>query len=601
VTLRITRDAAIVALVAVAYVAFGTFVGGGYDPGRDVAEAYAIVHDGARPLLGPLVAGHVQFGPGWYYFLALPMFAAPTWFAAAMAAVLAGALQFPLAYAAGKRLGDSALGMLWVVALALPGWASFESVGFASTNVVRTLVLATICCLLRARDTPRLTWWLGAGLAAAAATHAHPSCAWLGALAGICAWMRPGRVSTHVRDSVAATIALAVGFALPFVPALFASAPILATTRAVAEDSIAIANLARVPALLWSVAWTGPHAIIAAVYPPGHELATNVATVSGLIGIAGALRGVVAAMSGDRAARWGIALLLAATAFVALVRPVTPLYMAYTIIPGYALLVASGWRAFSRSRPLAMFVLPALVAAAVAGVGVVRSMQQGGGRVDTPILADITHAPSPVPVATDVWLAAHAADPLGRALCAEPMPVYGALAYVLDVFYAMPLRMHCASSLPRLTDESTASAARGWLGLALRRYVDLGAAPATRSGGIGLDVVARVIAAPPHRDLPTGTAYPPHAYVGGAPVRIEYAFEAPGDEWVVVANPRVTWMPAWDSDASCNGVPVAPAARDLVTRVYRCGADASAKRWLIGVTAADPRTIEIVTFVPRMR
>lgn len=604
-TARAFSGAAIVAVIALAYVGFGAFVGGGYDPGRDVAVAFAIAHDGARPLLGPMIAGQAHLGPIWYYVLALPMLIAPTWLTAAMTAVVLGALQFPLAYATGKRLGDRTLGVLWAVALAMPGWASFETVGFASTNVVRTLVLATIYCVLRARDpSPRRAspgWWFAAGLAAAAATHAHPSSAWLAAIVLICAWRRPGRVATHVRDEVAAVLAVAAGAAVLFIPALMAPASLVASTRAVAEGNIAMANLARIPALLWSVTWSGPHAIMAAVYLPGRAFAGNMATVSALLGLVGVLRGVGAAVGGHRAARWAVVLVLVSVAFVALVRPVTPVYMAYSIIPGYALLVACGWRAWARRLPLAWFVVPALVAASVAGIGVVHAMRQGGGRVDALQLSNITHVASATPIATDNWLPAIGVDPLGRALCADPMPVYGALAYVLDVFYTMPVRMHCAAQLRQFTDESPAGTAHGRLGLALRRYRDLGAEPAARYGGLGLDPIARIVAAPPHRDLPIDATYPPHPYEGGAPARMAFTFDAPAAELVVVSNPRATWMPDWQSDAQCNGAPLAPATQDLVTRVYRCASGGVGNHWQVGVAAADPRALEVVTFTPRMR
>ena len=112
-----------------------------------------------------------------------------------------------------------------------------------------------------------------------------------------------------------------------------------------------------------------------------------------VLAIVGALRGMFAAFDNDVAARWGLALTALALTFVALIRPVTPLYMAYSILPPYALLVAAGWSAFAR-RHGALFVLPALAAAAVVGAGVVRSMQHGGGRIDTPLIADIVHSPS---------------------------------------------------------------------------------------------------------------------------------------------------------------------------------------------------------------
>jgi hypothetical protein len=592
-------DAAVVALIAVGYLAFGAFVGGGYDPGRDVAVAWSIVRDGATPLLGPLIAGHAHLGPAWFYALALPLALWPAWLSVALFVMLVGACQFPLAFAAGRRLADARLGMLWALALAMPGWASFESVGFASTNVMRTLTLATVYVLVRVRDAPRLAGWLGAGLLASLATHAHPSCAWLVLVAAAAAWRRPGAAGAPLRPRAAALLAVAAGFALPFLPLLAAPPAVVASTYDVAGANAGIANLARVPALLWSIAWRGPQAIMSAVYPPAHVPAANVALLAALAGIAGALRGVAAAIGGDRAARLGVALTLVSVVFVALIRPVTPVYMAYSIVPGYALLVAAGWRALLRRWPFATAIgVGVVLATALAvGVGVVRSMRDGGGRIE-PVIADITRPLPATPTPPDVWLAALDADRLGRALCVAPAPVHGALAYVLDVFYAMPLRMHCAAEVPRFTQEAAGTPAAGRLGLAMRHYRALGAAPSQRIGGIGLEAVARIVAAPPRRDLPQDDTYPPHPYIAGAPLRIGYAFDAPSAEVLVVANPRVTWMPGWTSDVRCDGTALAPVSADLVTRLYRCPAG-SLHRWQVNVAAADPQAIEIVSFVPR--
>jgi len=57
-------------------------------------------------------------------------------------------------------------------------------------------------------------------------------------------------------------------------------------------------------------------------------------------------------------------------------------------------------------------------------------------------------------------------------------------------------------------------------------------------------------------------------------------------------------VPAWTSDVRCDGAAVVPVAADLVTRLYRCAAG-SMHRWQVDVAAADPRAIEIVSFVPR--
>jgi hypothetical protein len=338
---------------------------------------------------------------------------------------------------------------------------------------------------------------------------------------------------------------------------------------------------------------------MAAVYPPDDGFATNAARFAAITGIAGAVRGTLAALRGDRAARLGVVLTIASATFVALVRPVTPVYMAYSIVPGYALLVAAGWRELASRRPRVPSIgaCIVLVTALIAAVGIVRSMREGGGRIE-PVIADITRPPPAIATPPDVWLAALDVDRLGRALCASPAPVYGALGYALDVFYAMPLRLHCAMSLDRFTHESPGVTGIGHLGLAMRHYRKLGAAPLQRVGGMGLDAVARIVAAPPQRDLPHDATYPPHPYRSGDPVHVRYAFEAPPDEVLVVTNPRVTWMPTWTSDVRCDGVPLAPVTEDLVTRLYRCPVSPS-HRWQVDVLAADPRAIEVVSFVPR--
>jgi hypothetical protein len=220
------------------------------------------------------------------------------------------------------------------------------------------------------------------------------------------------------------------------------------------------------------------------------------------------------------------------------------------------------------------------------------------------VIADVTRPLPATPTPPDVWLAALDVDRLGRRLCAAPAPVHGALAYALDVFYAMPLRMHCAADLSRFTQAIAGAPDTGrpadsdLLGLAIRHYRVLDAVPAQRVGGIGLEPVARIVAAPAHRDLPLDATYPPHAYRSGATMRVGYAFDAPSAEVVVVANPRVTWMPDWASEVRCDGAALAPVAADLVTRLYRCPAG-TVHRWQVDVTAPDPRAIEIVSFVPR--
>jgi len=606
VSRRLPGAALAVSVLTLLYAAFGAWIGAGYDTGRDVAAAWQIVHDGARPLAGPLFAGQVHLGPAWFYVLAAPLAIAPGWLAPALMAAALAALQLPLAYASGTRLADRRLGVFWACALLLPGWASFEHVGFSSTNLVRTCVLATLYCLVRTQQTPRARWWLLAGVAAALAIHAHPSAAWLAPVVMVVALARPGPVAHVVRDRVAAIALALAGLVLPFAPVLAAPQALVATVSATAAANLDVANLARLPELFVSIVWSGPYAIFGALYGHDDLIGRLAAIVAAIVGAIGAVSGIAAALRGDRAAQIGLVLTLASAAFVALIRPVTPLYMAYTVIACLALLVAAGWRTLARAvagRPGRIvggtFEVLAVCAWLAVGLGQVDAMARGGGRIDSPLLANITAArakPSPLP---DVWLPAKDVDVLGRALCAAPGPVYGALPYLLDVHYALPVRIRCPDAFAAFDTRGTGTSAR--VALAHERWRELGATPPQRIGNLGIAPVTQLIAAPASRALPRDATYPPHGYVEGPVLGVDYAFDLPAGQVVVASNPRVGWMPAWETSARCNGAPASLVTADVVTRVYACAALAEPARWEVSARAADPAAIEFVALDPAAR
>lgn len=580
----------LVALITAGFILCGAWMAAGYDSGRDMAAAWAIAHDGARPLTGPLVAGSVQLGPLWFYLLALPLAISSTWLAGALTATVLAALQFPLAYLAGTRLAGRTLGLLWAVALVLPGWGSFESVGFASTNLVRVSVVATLYALIRARTTPHSAWWLLAGLAAAVALHAHPSTVWLLPIVLWQALRHPGILGQHFRDAVVALGATSVGIALPFIPLAWSAPALLGSAAQVADANAGFAQLLRTPALLWSVAWDGA-ATLFATLASASRAAHAAAVIASLLGIAGALAGIAGALRGERIARMALALTLVSTLCVAFLRTSTPLYMLYTVVPCFALLVATGWQRLLRGRALLLVVLPALACAATAGAMLVRAQQAGGGFVDGARIINVTAAPA-TRVPADVWLPAYAVDALGRWLCARPAAVYGALPYLLDVHYTLPLRMHCPQSMATIANESAGRT--GYVGLARARWRELGASPPQAIAGIGIAAATALIAAPPRRDFVLDARYPPHPYVAGDAVRAAYAFTLPAGQALVIANPRVTWMPGWQADVRCNGIALPPATADAVTRVYRCPGDAASTQWEVAITAIDPRAVELV-------
>ncbi len=137
-----TADRLVIAALMAAYIASAVFGGSGYDGARDVAEAFAIRHLQAFPLHGTsILGGALYLGPVWFYLLALPLAVLDSWLGVALFVGVLCSLQFPLAYATGRRLLDRRLGLLWCALLALPGWGTFELVGFSHTNAVRVTTM----------------------------------------------------------------------------------------------------------------------------------------------------------------------------------------------------------------------------------------------------------------------------------------------------------------------------------------------------------------------------------------------------------------------------------------------------------------------------
>ena len=170
-------DRIVVAAFMAVTIASGIAGAAGYDTTRDVAQALAIRQFDAFPLHGPMFASSLHLGPLWFYVLALPLFVHQSWLSVALFVPALASLQFPLAYAAGRRLLDRRLGLLWCALLALPGWGSFELVGFAHTNVVPACTMLVLYTLVRLAQERRPGWLVCAAAAMSLAVHAHPSTA----------------------------------------------------------------------------------------------------------------------------------------------------------------------------------------------------------------------------------------------------------------------------------------------------------------------------------------------------------------------------------------------------------------------------------------
>jgi hypothetical protein len=597
--------AATVAMTVV-YIAGGTIVAAGYDSGRDLAQGLAIARGIARPDSGPSIAGAAALGPWYYYLVAAPLALFGSWLSVALWIATLGALQLPLGHALGHALGGPRLGLAVAAASMLPGWGSFELVGFAHTNLVRVAVMAWALASLLAWRRRSPAWFVAAALAATVAVHAHPTTFWtllaLPVLAARLAWTGRERAASAVAVLAALLVA-----ALAFWPLIAPGSRLIANSAATASANVSLANLARSgsvlvglvlhgPTALWQIAWGDAPALARA----GGAACIVLVAAGGLGAIAGLLRAESRCAFAGMLAWFAIAL----TATV-LVRPTTPFYMTYAVLPAYALVVGAGWHRLAVTlvrdgaslRPalsgpalsgpaLAGLVLAAIALWLVALAGLARTMTGGLGRIPAETLVDVARAPAREAGEPDVWMPAWGVDALGKAVCAGPIDPYGALRYVLDVHYYVPVRLHCREPAAAGTGRRVAALPRA-------AWPALGFAPEALIGSLGLVPVGRLIA-PGARDVPALLAYPPHPVATGPALSVERAFDAPAGALVVASNPA-HWWAAWSADARCDGQPAQAIASDRVARVYRCASAAASPRWVVTVRSPDPGRVEIFT------
>ena len=83
------------------------------------------------------------------YLMALPLRLHESWLAAALFIGIVSALKFPLAAYCGRRLLDRDFGVLWAVAMFVPGWSTFEQLLFMNTNAAPAAMLGVLALCLR--------------------------------------------------------------------------------------------------------------------------------------------------------------------------------------------------------------------------------------------------------------------------------------------------------------------------------------------------------------------------------------------------------------------------------------------------------------------
>jgi hypothetical protein len=601
-------DRLVIAAFMLAYIASAIFGGSGYDTARDVAEAFAIRHLNAFPLHGPLLAGTLHLGPIWFYVLALPLVLHESWLSIALFAAALGSLQFPLAYAAGRRLLDSRLGLLWVALLALPGWGSFELMGFGHANMVRVCTMLVLYALVRLAQDRRPEWLVLASGALALAIHAHPSAAPLVFVVIAVAAFALHDIGVLLRWGAVSLLVAALPFAPLAIEQARAPSALLGRTGDLVEGMVRIENLANVPALLYGILIRGPRVIADAFFSwsPGISLAVEGVILA--IELAAGIGLIAAFRVHRRLVLAGLGVVIVVTASVAWLRPVTPFWMTYAMLPPLAGLGALGLCqlcALSRLHGASICngLIGLILALHVATVWSIAHAISSGGvqmallpRID--IKQDDSSPPQPEP-----WLPAYAVDASGKLLCKQSRTIvlHATYAYLADSYFGLDHRLYCGSRDIRLLGTMPATASH-LVALGKPLWAALGWQPAASIGGLGIAPAARVISPATGYVVPDGSVYPPYQTPAGPARTLILEAETPAPEALVVSLPHFIWMPspALTLKVSANGESQSPVARDAISIVYACRRCASERTvsWRVEIESVAPEWIDVVTLAP---
>lgn len=553
---------------------------GSDDTYRDIDMAQSIVSGHYFPLNGPTINNIFHLGPLWFYVLALPLWLIGNPFAVNATMGLLGALQFPLAYQIGKRFGGERLGLLFALALALPGWSAFPLVMLTHVTVVPTCILFGVLAMLRYREHPGAARAVVLGLALGCMLHAHPTTLLLAAL---CALAAGSAASSDKRTTHAALVVMAI-VAL-FLPMLVHQAltgwPDFATASSYTATRLALPAPARTAKLLLALFDYG------ADYTARFWLALRRPWLTALLALnamcflaAGA--GLALLVRDDAGARRRVVVLvlvlLAQTLFVVALREITPFWMIYAHLPLIAALVAVGLDRICKvgrgpRRIVAALALGWMLWSVAAWSYLALSPSQGlEGRAKHGVhdLMDvIEHETVKVPFSAariPVYeLGDLAAD------CA-PVTLYAHYALFVDRSFGVGALAHCGrftqirlGGMPDATHPAR---------LGLRDYVwtRLGMQPQHRIDSLGVSTPTAVWHSPQSLPVVDAIDYPIRQ-LSIAPQRFTVHGTASGADAIVVAHRALDYGPFSVIAARADGVPMAPLWADQATLVFRAPQD----------------------------
>jgi hypothetical protein len=600
---------AILLVLASAQIACGIWTAvASSDTNRDIFFAQQIASGHSFPLTGPAINSMLHLGPLWYYLMALPLLVVSN--AAAVTAFMAAisALQFPLAYALGRRFGSAREGILFALALALPGWMTITLASMTHTIAVVPSLLLGVFAVLAYRERPDAKRAALIGLASAFMMTAHPT---LVLIAGaLIVWASMRTPSWALRFAHGALVLGLVVLAI--VPVLYAQwhdgFTDVATAQKYTEAEWSVPSLIKAAKLLYAILYFGPQYDARFLLELPHRIAHPLMLIYELVLIAacaGLAMRLVADPGKRRLIAWLSALLIAQSVFICAIRDGMPPWMIYAEWPLIAALVALGLEALcARGRAMRAIVAAGLLVTTLWTLDVYARLAkapldhleiaQSPGKRGAMDVREYEKAQYAFRLARIPFRQLFA---IGKPLC-TPVALYGHYAYFVDYTFAVSAWAECGNADNVQYGGMPEPGRRPLLGLHKSAWTRIGMQPAERIGALGIANVSAIWHSPvPLKPLlPRLTTFPRLLKID--PKRKTIAGDAPPDQAVLVSQRAHRYGPFAVKGARVDGAPVEPAYSDVTAVVFvvppALRANASV-HWEIDVDATSDY-IDVLTF-----
>lgn len=581
-----------------------------YDTHRDLYFAQSIAQGTEFPLNGPALSGRGHLGPLWFYLLALPLWLFDNAVAVPVTTALLGALKYPLAYVLGRHFGGARLGLIFAAAFLFPGWSSFTLMALTHSTVVETALLAGALTTLFYRRKTTAGAAILLGLMVGLMFHAHPTTL---ILAAVMVFLSLIKAQGWKKRLGHLGIVGLVSF-LFLTPMLIGQAlhgfPDLSTLTLYGKTEPSWPSLHRMEELLASLLlYGGGYVVRFWLEWPLLWCKVFLWALGGTL--LWVLIGVVRVVYRHPARRWWIVALLIAllvqTAYVLLLRSITPFWMVFAHLPILAALCAVGLEEGigikKIGRPLTIATLVLWVGVSLAGTLLFWG-RNPYDVIDTPkpgwqTLMNICYA-EPLGGGRRVKVARISFDDLyrlGEKLC-QPVTLYGHYAGFVDESFGVGAARHCGRkdqiALGGKADPSTA-----WIGLRDYAWTQIGLEPEEWLGTLGIIRPESVAGNAEPLLIGNPHIYPPHNESITAET-FEVTMETPPNRAVLISVRLggVKVKEAWLGEA-----PISAAYEDFpgdFVFVAPQSQDEDGLRWRF-MLEGDPRYIDVVSFVEKRK